>query len=190
MLKYFFALLLLQVVIAKAQNPDKIDRLKDRGYSDGFVTFKDGNGANGLTRYHSAHTVDFISADGKRTRYKAKKVSGFDRAGTRFVTIGRSFYEIIQEGKRITKYKKTVAYRTGTTRVEAEFSPSPMHFVTEIFYIKKNNGELLQIQEDYFLENFSRYFSDCPELSKRIKNKELRYEDLDQIIYVYNYDCK
>jgi len=59
--------------------------------------------------------------------------------------------------------------------------------------LQKGDGPLFEIKVSLFnpfKKQASEYFSDCSELSNKILNKELRKEDIEQIVDYYNRNCK
>ena len=61
---------------------------------------------------------------------------------------------------------------------------------TNQYIYQKGNGQLREIDPKSFEEDMVKYFSDCPELSKKIKDKEVEYKDLGAITRFYNSNCE
>ena len=60
----------------------------------------------------------------------------------------------------------------------------------EKFILQKGNGELKRPKGLTFRKDMIEYFSDCPELSKKIESKEFRKSDLESIVRFYNRSCR
>lgn len=63
------------------------------------------------------------------------------------------------------------------------------------FYVRKTNeeGAIRLASSSWFSKNFkntaSNFFSDCPELVKKIQNREFKKRDINEIIEFYNTKC-
>jgi len=59
----------------------------------------------------------------------------------------------------------------------------------EKFVLQKGNSELKRPRGLFFRKDMIEYFSDCPELAKKIENKDYTSDDLDAIVRYYNSQC-
>ncbi len=64
------------------------------------------------------------------------------------------------------------------------------YYSVEKYILQKGDGELKRTKGLNFRKDMVEYFSDCPELSKRIDNKEFRNNDLESIVRFYNNKCR
>ena len=71
---------------------------------------------------------------------------------------------------------------------------SPIYFLdhNEIMFLKEDEKPEVFNQVSLtksFKNRASTYFKDCPSLQTRIENKELKKEDLEEIVNFYNSSC-
>nr|NQU89140.1 hypothetical protein [Bacteroidota bacterium] len=59
----------------------------------------------------------------------------------------------------------------------------------EKYILQKGNGELKKPRGIIFRKDMMEYFSDCPELSQKIEQRELKKRDLESIVRLYNSNC-
>jgi hypothetical protein len=68
------------------------------------------------------------------------------------------------------------------------FEPEPnSRLILDVDYIKKGNGPLIRSSEGVFglrRKRLSSFFSDCPELVKKIQSKEFKY--VFEVVDFYN----
>ena len=68
--------------------------------------------------------------------------------------------------------------------------PVGMSYPVERYNIlQKGDGELKRPKGLSFRKDMMNYFSDCPELSQKIENKEYKKRDLESIVRFYNSNC-
>lgn len=61
---------------------------------------------------------------------------------------------------------------------------------TDRYILQKGvRGELKQIKGMSFRKDMAEYFADCPELVKKIEEKEFKREDMEAIVRFYNAQC-
>lgn len=60
----------------------------------------------------------------------------------------------------------------------------------EKFLLQKGDEELMRPYPLTFRKDLIQYFNDCPELSKKIEDKEFNINDLESIVRFYNLNCK
>ncbi len=63
-------------------------------------------------------------------------------------------------------------------------------YSVERYILQKSDGELKRPKGLTFRKDMIKYFNDCPELSKKIENKEFRKSDLESIVRFYNVSCR
>lgn len=80
--------------------------------------------------------------------------------------------------KTMTNYSKD-RISTGSTSM----------YGTESFYIQKGEGKLNLLNKFVYRKELFKYFNDCPDLVKKIENKEFRKKDIKSIIIYYNTKC-
>lgn len=59
-------------------------------------------------------------------------------------------------------------------------------FNVEKYVLQKGNGELKRHKGLTFRKDMMEHFKDCPELLKKIENKEFRKNDIESIVEYYN----
>jgi len=75
---------------------------------------------------------------------------------------------------------------------EYHFSDSSgeMTYVTTSYILKRNKGELWWPEQWAFRKDMVNYFSDCPELTRKIQEKEFEISDFVEIVKFYYANCK
>ncbi|PXY03082.1 hypothetical protein DF185_03045 [Marinifilum breve] len=58
----------------------------------------------------------------------------------------------------------------------------------KVWYLKKED-QPLKLVADFGRKKMKKYFSDCPELVKKIESKEFKGKDIIQIVQFYNSNC-
>lgn len=64
-----------------------------------------------------------------------------------------------------------------------------MTYNGERYVLQKNNGSLFQPRGISFRKDMREYLSDCPELVRKIQNKDFRKGDMELIVIDYNKSC-
>ncbi|WP_462251878.1 hypothetical protein [Ekhidna sp.] len=126
--------------------------------------------------YRDSHYdgIDIKNDEGKKT-YKAFQVQS--------LAIDSEIYEPInyRNRKAIGKVisKGNLTYYLAIPENETTFKD-------RIFY---KDGNAFQISAINFKKRAAEFLNDCPEVSAKIENKELKFGDLDQIVAQYN-ECE
>lgn len=63
-------------------------------------------------------------------------------------------------------------------------------YTVEKYVFQKETGELKRFKGLTFRKDMIEYFNDCPELSKKIEDKEFRKNDMESIVRYYNSNCR
>ena len=90
---------------------------------------------------------------------------------------------------RSAKLKTGIAKYNAFMKVEMEGKLSLLKYAKESFF-SKENGEGIQIDNWFFKNKMTNYFSDCPQLVKKIKDYEYIDGDEIKIVRFYNNNCK
>ena len=69
-------------------------------------------------------------------------------------------------------------------------SPGASANMSKKYVLEKEGGELIRVRTLSFKKDMIKYFSDCPELVKKIKDKEFRMRDLEMLVVFYNDRCE
>lgn len=62
-------------------------------------------------------------------------------------------------------------------------------YTVETFALERDEGELFQPRNLNFREDMSEYFEDCPELQRRIEERDLKRIHIEVIVIAYNKKC-
>lgn len=173
----------------------------------GTVIFKDGTKLEGIVMVKGYDKVIY-----KTDKKASKKTFQFDtidtlkmnhRKGEKILVALKvkehdkdQIVEVITTGENATLYKKsTLFFNPGTPMPYGTGGSVPSHSTIESAYLKKKNeSEATYLGNNaLFSKNFSKtsaeFFEDCPELVKKIENKEFKKKDLKEIIEFYNTNC-
>lgn len=189
----FIALVFIAVNVFAQQDSEQGYIINEKG---GTLHGKINDGVN--EKYSiSSQKIKFIGADGKEQKFKAKKIKEYCKKGFpiyRTITTNRGnkkFAEILENGAVLLfKYNKVTmegdaAYNAGTSNVQY-IDRAPVIYVE--YYVQKKGNEktLIMVPMSTFTSSMSRFFSDDPDIKKRIEEKSLLLENLQDIVKEYN----
>jgi hypothetical protein len=63
-----------------------------------------------------------------------------------------------------------------------------LKYFSSTYYFGSNPNNLTKLDKKNFIETMSKIMADKPEAVARIKNKKLRYGDMEDLLYFYRYD--
>ena len=186
-----FSLLLLvflsTIFYTHAQNPKK--------YLDGYVILKTNDTVYGkLKKFNlikSCVYFNFLNSDGKRVNFKKNEVIAYKRGDEEFVKKTHeivplqmqmwnsdAFMKVIERGK-VTLYK--IAYFIE----EPMGNNLKMRKTVTIYYLERGN-EFITFDGLAIRKQMMEFFGDRPDLVAKIKNKELKYKDMEELVKLYN----
>jgi hypothetical protein len=190
--KQFIIVLTLFLVTFLAKAQDSLAYLKykeDKHFKAGYIIDLDSTQIKGLIREEGNNkSINFVNTSGGEKKYKASEIKYYmitreDSYGVsemKYISDGREFLFVLQEGKEVGLYKKVIVSASSTDSYKSR----------DALFVKKANEKLFTIcLPGNFYKRFSDYFSDCAELKSKILKEELNFQDLDEIIYMYNYKC-
>ncbi len=192
------AIILILASFGFSQNNNETIRFfKKKGYEEGFVVFDNGEVFKGqLRRYSTEASCGRIKAkdsSGTTRIFWPKQVNYYKRGNEYFVkkkiVFGfKVFMKVVISGK-LTLY----AYCYKTSSMSSTMS-SPFTSSYTISYSSRGIDYYLGFEEKFFKINgfkkimidfFTNYAPD-KELVEKIKNKELKYRDIQTIVNEYN----
>lgn len=194
---------LLSIVIfflalcAQGQNNEKYQKYKrNYNYRRGYIITWDSVKLEGLikdnmmseTRKFSK--IIFVSKDGIKSKYSPSEIQEFKYSGYKFISDSSSFYQRIYGGSKVSLYKNMSAnYMMGGSAGPG--LPAMGYSSTSVnYYVRKTNEtEFKLVKKSGFKSEFVIYFGDCESLKIKIENKELKSEDIRQIVAEYNSCC-
>lgn len=101
--------------------------------------------------------------------------------------------EVIERGN-LNLYKDNfygmkvgIGFTVGSNGVSA--GPVGKYDYSESYYVKRVNEDVAINLADRFKKTAPEYFSDCPTLIEKIKNKELDVDTIPDIVFYYNDYC-
>jgi hypothetical protein len=174
-------------------------------YRPGHIVDRNGNKIQGLIYDKQdpdegtslSYFVTIVTPDGKQVRYTPKDLKEYSISYQRYVSDSTVFLQAVKDGVRIGLFKvitpRTTYMPAGTGSLNgAPIVGSVKHVsISETYYLKRvNEKRFTRVRKGTFMDVISAYFSDCPDLSKKIKTRELTIKDLEKIVYTYNYFCK
>ena len=134
--------------------------------------------------------LELIFPSGKRQTFTPKDLAEYRLPDKRYVSDGKRFYEVAQEGKKVGLYRQLVIKAHSIPSAGGGPAVSSREEV-ELFYLKKNNEKDFKlVKKSGFAKTFSTYFADCETVRLKIKNKELTDKDFGEIAYLYNKECQ
>ncbi len=201
-----------------AQNSKVYDRLaKKKNFKKGFITLLDSTELEGLINATLSRNnpkylgVELVNIEGERKIYYASELLGYKYEGDEFASTGRSFCKLISSGNKVNLYETSKRLDNFGSRITQDISQNILYAkniefektrsskqslysfapTSTTYYVRKI-GETFAVpayQNKTFHEEFSEYFSDCPELSSYILNKEFLAKDMVGVVKKYNDFC-
>ncbi len=163
-------------------------------YREGYIVDNNGLKINGLIKDNNEASqyikVVFVRKDGQKKTLKPSDISAYGFFRSKFVSDQKQFYEIVNEGTRISLYK-VLQYTFVPFAGQIGSSVGGVRNETKSYYLKKpNEAKYLLLNKKKFKEDLTNYFSNCELLKLKIQNGELTEKDLEKIVYIYNWECK
>ncbi len=184
----FFIFLLINTGYLQAQK---------KGYSEGYVVTLQNDTIHGLikskNRVASCRSVSFISDSGDKQKYTPREIKFYSKTRKIYRSFllpdnilgAHAFMKELVKGK-INLY---IHYRTQqnsgmTANGQQAYGSST---TVETFYLGRGDSkELVRVSQLDFKAQLSELVKDNDELSAMILNKEYRYDDIEEIIEIYN----
>jgi len=139
--------------------------------------------------------VWFKESEGKEKKYRADKIKGYSISGIlNYVTIrdldeGPFFARIIINDNLMLLAS---SWNCGRYYLGTNYSGPDNKILNDairksrFFLLHVNKNSTHKINQLFFKEDMTEYFSDYSDLQRMIMNKELRYADIEIIVKKYN----
>jgi hypothetical protein len=157
--------------------------------SDGKKIQLQPNDIKEISFYYDNHTYRMLSVP-------TMSAESFDKGYLNFKeNKAQIFLHLIDDGKlQVFKYyKETPITQPGAIYMGKGYAKGGVFTsanIEEKYLLRRGSEIFKEVLEDrYFSEDMSYYFSDCPVLSKMIANKEFRRGHLLRIVKYYNSNC-
>ena len=163
-------------------------------YREGYIVDNNGLKINGLIKDNNEASqyikVVFVRKDGQKKTLRPSDVIEYGFFRTKFVSDKTQFYQMVNEGTRISSYK-VLEYTYGAFAGQNGIPTRGYINETKSYYLKKSDQSKFHlVSKKKFKEDLTNYFSDCELLKMKIQNSELADKDLEKIVYIYNWECK
>jgi hypothetical protein len=140
-----------------------------------YIGFKPTKKANDIKLYSSAIKSFVIGEDSiVVSNYESFKKSPFLR--------------VLISSKDTTKLYEYVTARRGGTGTMGTGISVQVNYPVSTYYYGTNPNNITKLDKKQFIDVMSRIMVDKPEAVARIKNKKLRYGDMEDLLYFYKYD--
>lgn len=125
-------------------------------------------------------------------------LAGKEKKTYKWVKVKDKNYRVLEEvcTGRVSMYLSTaIGYSPTPSPGMGGFRGVSNSYTIENYYLKRTTETEAEHlgSNQWFTKNFkdaaSAYFSDCPELVEKIKNKEYKKRDLVEIVEYYNNEC-
>lgn len=186
-------LILLSISFSYSQESRKYLRIKKNNpdYLQGYILNKGAVRIEGLVKDNVLNEtgkysrVTFIFQDGTKARFRPDGIKGFGFWVYDYVSDDAKFYEVVQRGKKVTLYKR-LREIPHPKSLESCFYDD-FTIIVEDFYLKRvHEGVFKPVNEEGFNKEFSEYFADCEKTANKIRNEELTYADILEVVKQYN----
>jgi hypothetical protein len=203
MRKILLLLCILSItLVAKAQFPSLINKsISSYRWAEGVYYDSLGTKHSGFITWEIPLIGNKLDYIGFKPAKKADNVKIYSTALRSFV-IGEDsivtsnnvlfkkspFLRVLINNSDTTKlYEYLVAHRGGSGTMGAGISAS-INYTTSTYYYGTNPDNPTKLDKKNFIETMSHIMADKPEAVARIKNKKLRYGDMNYLLYFYKYD--
>lgn len=152
------------------------------------IKYYDSGHTKQLLKPGMASEISFICNDKRIIMLSRKNNLGL--VGSIFNDNSIVFLQLIKDGKlKLFKYFKT-NNSPGMYNGSAGMMMGSYSYSVEKYIMQKDNGDLYKTHWLSFKNDMKYYFSDCPDLAKKIEDKVYRSDDIEQIVDEYNLTCK
>lgn len=195
---YLLLVFLILTVYTNAQNKKQ----RKKGYSKGYIITLKNDTIHGFikskTKALSCQSVVFIdSRNNKKRKYYPRRIKAYYRNRRTFCSfkLSNSLFEDSRSAflHRLKKGKISlyVLYELGTDHSMPSGALVVNYYskivTTEIFYLYNNVTEkLAKVRKIDFRKQLAKYFQQDRSLARMIANKEFRYDELPEIVGMYN----
>jgi len=106
-----------------------------------------------------------------------------------FANLTNVFLKLEQEGAvRLFRYYQ-VSNAPGAYNNQSGMSTANNSRVADRFVVQRGNGPLVRLEGMSFKKDVAEFFHDCPDVIKKVKDKEYKKEDLEMVVKRYNKVC-
>jgi len=106
-----------------------------------------------------------------------------------FANLANVFLKLEEEGAvRLFRYYQ-VSNAPGAYNNQSGMSTANNARVADRFVVQRSNGPLVRLEGTSFKKDVAKFFHDCPDVIKRVKDKEYKKEDLELVVKRYNKVC-
>lgn len=180
---------------------------------DAIITFKDGTTKEGFIKLKSKGGPVSPKSAYKIIKYKSTKASEkeiYDYTTVEKIQYRNSFGDlIVAEYIKVNKYKKPQLLDLeihGKMSLYSKYNPNgngpgigqgmASGAMNRIFYVKRQDADKAEFYIIYgsippkkFKKVVRDYFTNCPAIQEKIKNKELKKKDFRKAVEFYNENC-
>jgi hypothetical protein len=160
------------------------------GFANGSITLAGGQTLTGPLKHNLAKkgTVTLLNAAGKKETYTAEQVQSLSLGGSRFVTIGYEFFEVLAEGSRMNLYRKASSAEgqirySGSEPVAVPVSEGR---VGDYCITTPGNNQPQLVSKKNFEQRLMVVCADCAAVITGIKEGKLNIEQLPALAEQYN----
>ncbi|MCD4735783.1 MAG: hypothetical protein K8R53_07040, partial [Bacteroidales bacterium] len=165
---------------------------------EGYIILEKGDTIHGelvvQSDVSSCNYVALKNQDGEILDFKKKEVKAYKRGSEEFVKkeyqipgrlgITKGYLKVLEKGEVILyelKYSNNAMGPNGTFYHNVSTGTA--------YFLEKENT-FFRVKKSGFKRNMALYFADNAELSRKIKEKELKYRNIQQIVQIYNKELK
>jgi len=173
---------------------------QNKNYYSGYIIDANGQKIEGLIKDKNEVTncdkIKFKNSDGKKVKFKNKNVKSYYVNDKEYVMMPHKrprgffngkhgFMRVIERGKVDLYSYSYYVQRGGHTNAQGVTVGGSLYEKID-YYLKREGEEVFLVRKLRFKNNISKYLSQNENLVKRIKERELRYSDIRQIVQFYN----
>jgi hypothetical protein len=139
--------------------------------------------------FKSKGKLVFLSPDNTKRTYSPSEIKGFSIDSVNYISYSNDFYRVVLSGKKASLYQKCtnntgeVIYN-GTQAVG--FVKTTEGNIGDYYLRIKSGAELELISRNKCKNYFIKLFDGNDSLIARIKNNRLKYDEITQLVRLYN----
>ena len=166
-------------------------------FLDGYIILKSNDTIYGKLKefdlVKSCVYFNFLGSDGQKVKFKKKDVIAYKRGDEEFVKKTHEIVPLQMQMWRSDAFMKVIERGKVTLYKIAYISEKPMGNNWEmkktvtIYYLERGN-EFITFKELGTRKHMMEFFADRPDLVAKIKNKELKYKDMEELVKLYNHN--
>lgn len=192
-MKHVLSLVLFSLVLVLVDNTNSLAQAP-AGFKTGYIILNDNTRKEGFVKenFKSKAAVIFQDADGKKTTYNGNDIKEAGIDGITYISYSSDFFKLVSGGAKASLFQKVTdasgqVIFNGSEAVGV--STGSEGAIKDFFIRTSKDNSLHLVTKKNFRSVISTYCADCLSVTESVKNNSAGYENLEELIQLYN-QCK